>query len=139
LLNLRNKLENPKIDMVYALWPDDGGESLYRNLADIRSDLFTAHSANPPAVISQRISIRQDARLRALLTGYFDDPESEGFLSPKEAAAALEVIKTDCATTAIINAGSRSPDQDFMKALGWAARQPLPPTGSRAAGNRPGQ
>lgn len=126
LLDLIGEIGSSRVDAIYAFWPDDGGEPLYRTLDDVKKELAAKVTPGAKAPV-QSIKIDPDALLRRLFIGYCDS-DAGGLLQPDEATAVLETIANHCATTAMIGVGVQDLALNLERSLGWKKKAPPPPT-----------
>jgi hypothetical protein len=138
LLQLKRKLNNADIRMLYALWPDAGGEPLYRPLRSVHTELAAAHCATGGSAVSQYIGIKPKLKLRRLLLGYADPAQTGGLMAATAVKDALETITRYCASTAVIDVGTKGLGIKLIKDLGWTSTQALPALGTATKGLVPG-
>jgi hypothetical protein len=118
--------------IVYAIWPEDDGEPLYRTLAeaidDIRAKDAPKHrTATIPVLpkLTQSIKLVPKAKLRHWLITLAS--QQDGAMSLSEVTAAFGVVNELCSATVVLDLGTGGLGNILKAAVGIPTRPALTP------------
>lgn len=135
LLELQNAVGNDAVAFIYVLWPDAGGEPLYRKLEDVRVELAPDDEQTGTGAISQVIKVEPGSTFRSLLLGHVDDAAAGGLLDLPAAQKALHEITRKCKTTVAIDVSGKGLKLNLAEVFSLTGPDPLPPATGHTKGN----